>query len=208
MLQQIVIYEIFLERNSTTDTISKDQIDSFLLSDFNYCLCITDFCTISGISLNYQIRRVNSKMQLRINKTTLAEIASAFRNCNTEKGFLLGSNTFLNYISFSCDLPASDASRHYYSPNANFANHIISNWAAYGICFCGMVHSHLVNKQYLTENDIEYAKALYTAYNLPILWFGIGVIKNDNVVFKFYSVSESDGQVNISPIEYYLENND
>lgn len=142
---------------------------------------------------------------LLINKKVLEDISAAFCTCEVEKGFLLGSSADLTYINHCFDLPARDAGLHFYEPDPFLADKRIRCWADQGVCFYGMIHSHVVDKQELSENDVEYAKVLYSAYHLPLLWFGIGIVHADKVDFLFYSVSEPDGQVNITQEEYQIE---
>ena len=142
---------------------------------------------------------------LLINKNVLKDISTIFSNCNVEKGFLLGSSNDLTYVDYCFDLPAADAGLHFYEPDPVLADKAIQHWANQGVCFCGMIHSHVVDKQELSENDIEYAKVLYSAYHLPLLWFGIGIVHSEKVDFRFYSVSETDGQVSIIQEEYQIE---
>lgn len=142
---------------------------------------------------------------LLINKNILEDISTAFCMCEVEKGFLLGSSDDLTHIDHCFDLPAMDAGLHFYEPDPVLADKQIQHWADQGMCFCGMIHSHVVDKQELSENDIEYANVLYSAYHLPLLWFGIGIVRADNVEFKFYSVSESNGHINITQEEYQIE---
>jgi hypothetical protein len=143
---------------------------------------------------------------LLINKNVLAKISESFCTCPVEKGFLLGSDCSLNHINYCFDLPASDAGLHYYEPNTTVADDAIRCWGKQGVCFCGMVHSHVVNKQDLSENDIEYAKVLYSAYHLPVMWFGIGIVNANDVVFRFYAVSKTNGQIDITLKEYKIDN--
>ena len=143
---------------------------------------------------------------LLINKDVMEDISTNFFKCDVEKGFLLGSSNDLTHIDHCFDLPAMDAGLHFYEPDPVLADNQIRHWAGQGVCFCGMIHSHVVDKQELSVNDIEYAKVLYTAYHLPLLWFGIGIVYTDKVDFRFYSVSESEGQINITLEEYQVEN--
>lgn len=143
---------------------------------------------------------------LLVHQHTLRKIADAFRGCAVEKGFLLGSDCSLSHINHCFDLPASEAGLHYYTPDPGIADDVIGRWGDRGICFCGLIHSHVVDKQDLSVNDIAFAKALYTAYQLPILWFGIGIVNAGNVVFRFYAVSESENQIHVTPAEYIIEN--
>lgn len=142
---------------------------------------------------------------LHVKGDVLLRLSAVFCECNVERGFLLGSSNDLTHIDHCFDLPAMDAGLHFYEPDPVLADKQIQHWANQGVCFCGMIHSHVVDKQELSENDIEYAKVLYSAYHLPLLWFGIGIVRADNVDFKFYSVSESNGHINITQEEYQIE---
>jgi len=142
---------------------------------------------------------------LLISKTILDNISTAFCKCDIEKGFLLGSSNKLTYVDHCYDLPAIDAGLHFYEPDPVLADQAIRGWADQGVCFCGMIHSHVVDKHELSENDIEYAKVLYSAYHLPILWFGIGILHSDNIDFRFYSVSGCGDQINITLEEYQVD---
>lgn len=142
---------------------------------------------------------------LLITRKVLEDISTAFCKCNVEKGFLLGSDSSLNNINYCFDLPAANAGLHFYEPNSIIADETIRKWANQGVCFCGMIHSHVVDKQDLSVNDVEYAKVLYSAYQLPILWFGIGIVNANKVDFRFYSVSELGEEVNIVLEEHQVE---
>lgn len=143
---------------------------------------------------------------LYIDKDILMRVSDAFRESPVEQGFLLGSGQDFDHIDYCFNLPAFDAGIHFYEPNPIEADNAIKCWGQMGVCFSGMIHSHVVNKMDLSENDIEFAKALYSAYHLPELWFGIGIVHIGNVVFRFYSVSKTDEQVNISPETYIITN--
>lgn len=142
---------------------------------------------------------------LHIKKDVLSNISEVFRECDVEKGFLLGSSNDLTYVDYCFDLPAMDAGLHFYEPDPLLADQTIHRWADQGVCFCGMIHSHVVDKQELSENDIEYAKVLYSAYHLPVLWFGIGIVRSNIVDFRFYSVSKSGEQINITQEKHQIE---
>lgn len=142
---------------------------------------------------------------LHIKRDVLLRLSTAFCECDVEKGFLLGSSNNLIHVDHCFDLPAVDAGLHFYEPNPVLADNQIRHWAGQGVCFCGMIHSHVVDKQELSENDIEYAKVLYSAYQLPILWFGIGIVNTNKVDFRFYSVSEFGEEINIVLKEHQVE---
>lgn len=137
---------------------------------------------------------------LSIQNDVLSEISTVFsRNKNREQGFLLGSSTQLTHIDDCIYLPASKSGIHFYEPDLDAANYAIRNWGKKKVCFCGMIHSHVVNKPNLSENDIEYAKQIFKAYNLPVLWFGIGIVGISSVQFLFFSVSEIESSIAITP---------
>lgn len=143
---------------------------------------------------------------LLIDKRILSRISDVFLARDEEQGFLLGSSRDITRIDACFDLPAANAGLHYYEPNPGAADEAISSWAQRDICFCGMIHSHVVNKMELSENDMEFAKALYTAYHLPVLWFGIGIVQAGDVAFRMYAVRESGGQISITPEQYEIFN--
>lgn len=144
---------------------------------------------------------------LLIAKEVLTEITSVFRKGDAEQGFLLGCDRNFDYINHCSVLFPIESGPCYYVPDSNRADELIRRWAERQICFCGMVHSHLVNKTDLSESDIDFAKELYLAYRLPKLWFAIGVRASENMVFRFYSVSERDGEILVSPEDFAVEDN-
>lgn len=131
----------------------------------------------------------------------LHHLTHVFLSKDHEQGFILGSAKCLERLDFCGQIPAVQAGKYFYTPDSQYANTIIKDWAELNICFCGFVHSHLVNKNDLSDSDIEFAKQLFKSYNIPILWFGIGIVYKDAVNFQFYSVSSSDGDIVISPIK-------
>lgn len=139
---------------------------------------------------------------LKINKEVFTEITRKFLSKKNETGFLLGTATRLNRLEYCYQLPAKQAGLHYYIPNETIADKIIQCWAERDICFCGLIHSHVVSKEELSEADIEYAKLLFQTYHLPVLWFGIGVVKNTEVTFKFYAVTQKlDEKIKITEVK-------
>lgn len=143
---------------------------------------------------------------LEITEETLTEIKRVFLSQKEETGFLLGSASRLNRLEHCCQLPAKQAGMYFYTPDENAADEIIRKWSEQGICFCGMIHSHLVPKENLSDHDIEYAKMIFQAFSLPVLWFGIGVMSSDSAKFHFYSINETTG--NKIQIEEVLLNED
>lgn len=139
---------------------------------------------------------------LEIQKTVLKQIENCFLSKDTEQGFLLGSKQNLERIDMCCPVPAKQASTYFITPDAERANRQINDWRKQKVCFCGMIHSHVCRKEELSEADRAFAEQLYRSYQLPVLWFGIGIIKSSRVKFKFYRVEQKKQRVLISLEEY------
>ncbi len=134
---------------------------------------------------------------LVIESKILTEISGVFRQSPVEQGFLLGCGTALNRIDHCFHLPAISAGLHFYEPDHRAADTAIRDWMQNDICFCGLIHSHVVDKSDLSENDIVFAEQLFLAYNLPVLWFALGILDGEFVQFRFYSVSRSGTDIRI-----------
>ena len=144
-------------------------------------------------------------LMLTIQSSVLEQIHGAFLRCsNREQGFLLGSKYNLEQIDICCPLSAMQASMYFISLNAEQTNRQIEQWAAQKICFSGMIHSHVRKKEDLSEADILFAKQLYHAYSLPFLWFGIGIIEQQDVRFKFYKLEQTQSQFSVSLTDYTI----
>lgn len=140
---------------------------------------------------------------LKIKKTVLEEIQNRFlSNANVEQGFLLGSEKNLEQVDMCGSIPVKQTSTYFIVPDAKQVDEMIDNWAKRKICFCGMIHSHVRQKEELSDADILFAKQLYRAYQLPFLWFGIGVVKHDKLEFEFYRLRQTDCHVLIEAAEY------
>lgn len=139
---------------------------------------------------------------LIVSQALLDRIASVFTQSPQEEGFLLGCSSQINQITHSAFLPSSRAGRYYYTPNTMQATKTIRNWAAQGICFCGLIHSHVTAKHDLSEADLQFAKTLFRAYTLPILWFGLAIVTGGNVVFHFYSVEKHGESIHLTPVSF------
>ena len=139
---------------------------------------------------------------LEIQKTVLRQIEDCFLSQDTEQGFLLGSKQNLEKIDMCCPVPVEQASTYFIIPDAERADWKVKDWRKQGICFCGMIHSHVCRKEALSEADRTFAERLYRSYQLPVLWFGIGIVKSSRVKFKFYRVEQKGQRVLISLEEY------
>ena len=139
---------------------------------------------------------------LKIKKETFVQIENHFQREDTEQGALLGSRQNLEQIDVCCQLPVKQSSKYFIVPDAEQADRLIKDWAAKKICFCGMIHSHVCLKEDLSEADVLFAEQLYRGYSLPFLWFGIGVVKNSGVKFKFYRVEWKNEKILIKLENY------
>lgn len=137
---------------------------------------------------------------LEIRKEVLQEITRSFLSGERERGFLLACASRLDRLEYCCEIPAVQAGLYFYEPDAKMADYEIRRWAEQGICFCGFLHSHIVSQNKLSQNDIDFARELFYAYSLPVMWFGLGIVTEGNVSFSFYAITGSDKRdINISP---------
>lgn len=127
---------------------------------------------------------------LSIHKSILDQMAAVFSNSVHEAGYLLGCSTRLDCLDHCEQLPPVQAGLHFYEPDSAYANSIINQWASQNICFCGMIHSHVVEKETLSEADVVFAKQLFHAYSLPVLWFGLALVDRKKVNYQFYGITD------------------
>lgn len=140
---------------------------------------------------------------LKIKKEILQQLRDTFMSSNQEQGFLLGCKSHFERLEYCYQIPAVRAGKYFYIPNANEADKVIDLWAEQEICFCGFIHSHVVEKVDLSENDVEFAKQLFSAYKLPVLWFGLGLVQEEKIHFQFYSVQKNDNEdITIIPVHF------
>lgn len=142
---------------------------------------------------------------LFIREDVLNELTSCFLKHDVEQGFLLGSTRRLNQVNRCCRLFTEQADVYFITPDAEKATEQIQKWAEQRVCFCGMVHSHIWPKRELSEADIEFAEALMQVYELPVLWFGIGVVEGKTVTFHFYKGVKRQDKVEITAANYQIE---
>ena len=127
---------------------------------------------------------------LVIQEEILEKMREIFVSGKEEQGFLLGSESCLNQLDRCYQIPAVQAGIYFFTPDVSAADSMVRNWARQGICFSGFIHSHIVEKNDLSVPDIEFAKKLFRAYELPVLWFGLALVKKNTVEFKFYAVEQ------------------
>lgn len=140
---------------------------------------------------------------LKIRGDVLANIKQTFASSSQEQGFILGCMSCIEQLEYCIRIPAVQSGIYYYIPDTHEADRIIKLWASQGICFCGFIHSHVINKKQLSENDIEFAKKLFSSYKLPVLWFGLGVFDGAQCEIFFYSVTQKNNlDIVILPVLY------
>ena len=127
---------------------------------------------------------------LSIREEVTVKLTGVFQNSKQEKGFLLGCSSRLDCVDHCEQIPAIRAGLHFYEPDSAYADGVIQKWAADNICFCGFLHSHLVDKTDLSIPDIQFARKLFQAYSLPVLWFGLALVEGKSVTYRFYIVTE------------------
>lgn len=111
-----------------------------------------------------------------------------------ERGFLLGCSHRLDRIDQIKPMPVKRAERFFIVPDGEKTEVVIAEWAKQKICFCGMIHSHPNGKNELSQADCSFAEQLVREYRLPIMWFGIGAVKNRTVEIQFYRLLQTDAQ--------------
>ena len=139
---------------------------------------------------------------LKIQKTVLKQIEDCFLSKDTEQGFLLGSKQNLEKIDMCCPVPVEQVSTYFIIPDAERADWQIKDWQRRKVCFCGMIHSHICPKEDLSEADRTFAEQLYKGYRIPVLWFGLGIVKTSKVEFKFYRVEQKNQKILIRLEKY------
>ena len=139
---------------------------------------------------------------LFIKQQVLSHICDAVISSDVEQGFILGSQTRLDQLDYCREIPAVQASLNFYKPNSVVADTIIQQWANTNVCFSGYLHTHIGEKNDFSEADVAFAKKLYNAYQLPLLWFGLAVVNASTISLYFYSVEELDGTIQIVPTPY------
>lgn len=132
---------------------------------------------------------------LQISRCVITNLQEVFLSRKTEQGFILGSNTCFGQIDFCYQVPALHSENNIYIPNADAANEAIKIWASKGICFCGFIHSHVVDKEGFSASDILFFKKLLDTYKLPSFFLGLGIVKRNDVKIVFYSAQIDNGEL-------------
>lgn len=125
---------------------------------------------------------------LFLTQVILQKIETEFCQVDCERGGILGCSENLDIIDYFCPIPALQSNRYSYTPDIKIANQVIAAWRRDGICFIGFIHSHIVNKPYLSEGDIHFAKMIYQNFHMPYIWFGLAVIYSEKISVLFFKV--------------------
>lgn len=116
---------------------------------------------------------------MRVDEVVICELKKGFSAAGVECGYLLGAKVEVDHLNFCRELPALQAGRYFYDPDAEQANRILEEWSRESICFSGFIHSHLVNNPEFSEEDIDFGDRLVSAFGLPYFWYGLGVRRDD-----------------------------
>ena len=123
-----------------------------------------------------------------ITKDALRIIEEVAHSKEVEIGGILGMKTN-NVVSYVItDLPENAVGcRFDYSPNIEFLNTQIENWAENDIQFIGLFHTHFSGSRNLSDADIEYVKEIMMASKgiVEYLYFPLFTLPdNELTVYK------------------------
>jgi len=91
-----------------------------------------------------------------------------------ETGGIIGMQNDI-VTSFVFDKGKTNYQKAMYTPNIYFINNQINKWRNYNIIFCGIVHTHPSNQNFLSKDDINYIKKIINSMpeTIPYLYFPI-----------------------------------
>ena len=98
---------------------------------------------------------------LEISEDIQRKLVQTFLQKDCEKGFILGCTSCLDRVDHCVQIPAVQAGTYFYEPDVYIATQAIRRWNAEGVCFCGFIHSHLVDRDELSEEDQKFAFKLF-----------------------------------------------
>ena len=90
------------------------------------------------------------------------KILSTFPSVPPEGGCILGAKDDV-VCSFEYDSGFPKLDMAVYTPNVEFLNHVIKQWASKDTQFCGLAHSHPYGQQSLSSSDISYIHTIMQA---------------------------------------------
>lgn len=130
--------------------------------------------------------------ELKIERQILISIIEKFKKSDFEVGFVLGSKRDIYLIDNCAYIRPLQDNKYVYIPDTNEADKVISDWSKNGIIFTGFIHSHIVDKEFFTEADLDYAEKLLNYSGLKFIWFGLITGGKDSIcnlkLFQFYEM--------------------
>lgn len=133
---------------------------------------------------------------MKIEKNTLDKIKKSFSVAPIESGGMIGSraadssraavDSHDEVISAFCFDHGGDPEE--YVPNVEMLNEKIGEWAKNGISFAGIVHSHHNDCRFLSDADIDYARAILKDTKLSSVCFPIVTYFNDEIIVTPYRI--------------------
>ena len=116
-----------------------------------------DFITLFRYTIH--IKPVKMRGIMTIDQHTYDTLRSAFSPVPPEAGGILGSVDGC-VCAFVYDPGIPDMTLNCYAPDVDFLNRIIEQWQEKGISFCGIVHSHPLGHQKLSNVDLSYIQTI------------------------------------------------
>lgn len=122
---------------------------------------------------------------MKIKKAIYDKILNFCPSVPPEAGGIIGQqNGIIGFAEFDSRTVQRDSA--VYVPNVEKLNSVIEKWNNLGIEFVGIFHSHPIDQETLSKDDIEYIKNVFE--NMPDsiteLYFPIVIPKSHIVSFK------------------------
>ena len=78
-----------------------------------------------------------------------------------------------------------------YIPDTDNLNNTISQWNENGICFMGVFHSHPVDQETLSSDDIEYIKSIFCSMpeSITELYFPVVIPKSHICSYRLKNIN-------------------
>ena len=140
-------------------------------------------------------REVYCNMRICILNSIIEEIEETCKGSTREQGFILGCSKRYGYVDM-CQSIQGSATEYEYIPDIDYTNAVIDEWRRRGICFCGMIHSHLILKT-LSSGDYAAVQSWTKSVALPFLVFGVIVDGSESANIRIYVSSTKKGEVRV-----------
>lgn len=98
---------------------------------------------------------------MRIYRDTYLAIKKTVGSLPPETGGLLGKNRHGIICAFHPDLCRKSGVE--YAPDTDLFNRVLAEWAARGVSFAGIVHSHPCELRQLSEDDVIYVENIMSS---------------------------------------------